>query len=197
MAGIDNIIKQIEADSDSQCEAILSQAEASAGRIVSQARDEARLAEDDNRKALEKTRSRLERSARSSADLVRRQAVLNAKYDIVGSVLTKAYASILDMDKDDYLEFILKLIDVSVLGQNGICRLSRRDLDRFTEQDKADILSRAKAGGSELVIDSTPAVIDGGFVLVYGGIEINCSLKSLFHDRHSELTDAVNRIVFG
>ena len=109
MAGIDNIIKQIEADSDSQCEVILSQAEASAGRIVSQARDEARLAEDDNRKALEKTRSRLERSARSSADLVRRQAVLNAEYDIVGSVLTKAYASILDMDKDDYLEFIPRL----------------------------------------------------------------------------------------
>ena len=39
--------------------------------------------------------------------------------------------------------------------------------------------------------------IDGGFVLVYGGIEENCTFKAMLEASREELHDMVNGKLFG
>lgn len=41
-----------------------------------------------------------------------------------------------------------------------------------------------------------PAEIDGGFLLVYGGMEENCGIKAVFDSVKDELSDQVNRLLF-
>lgn len=50
--------------------------------------------------------------------------------------------------------------------------------------------------GAALKISRQTRKIDGGFVLVYGGIEENCSFEALFDAKHDELQDKVHGIVF-
>lgn len=38
--------------------------------------------------------------------------------------------------------------------------------------------------------------IDGGFLLLYGGIEENCTFRALFDDKREELQDLTNQILF-
>ena len=38
--------------------------------------------------------------------------------------------------------------------------------------------------------------IDGGFILIYGGIEENCSIDAMFAEKRDELLDQVRKILF-
>jgi len=49
----------------------------------------------------------------------------------------------------------------------------------------------------ELVIDKEPANIKDGFVLVYGEIEENCTLKALFDSNIDRIKDIANKQLFG
>ena len=38
--------------------------------------------------------------------------------------------------------------------------------------------------------------IDNGFILAYGGIEENCTIRAMFHTKQDELSDVVQKILF-
>ena len=54
-----------------------------------------------------------------------------------------------------------------------------------------------EAGGFEGAPELYVLETDGGFLLVYGGIEENCTLKAVFSAKREELSDQVNRMLFG
>ena len=55
----------------------------------------------------------------------------------------------------------------------------------------------AQEKGGSLVLKKEPREIDGGFVLVYGGVEENCSAGALFASQRDELADKVHAMLFG
>ena len=64
-------------------------------------------------------------------------------------------------------------------------------MDNFEKK----INEAAEAKGGQLSICRKSAKIDNGFILVYGDIEENCSLKAIFDAKHDELTDLVHRVI--
>ena len=58
------------------------------------------------------------------------------------------------------------------------------------------IKAAAEAKGGKLVLKKEPKAIPDGFVLVYGGVEENCTLKALFDVKKDQLQDKVNEILF-
>ncbi len=46
------------------------------------------------------------------------------------------------------------------------------------------------------MLKKEPKAIPDGFVLVYGGVEENCTLKALFDVKKDQLQDKVNEILF-
>ena len=197
MAGIDTIIAQIMSDTEASCAEIISKAEAEAADIVARAQAAADAKDAEVKKTLDTVRERKDRSIKSSADLKRRQAILNAKYDIIEEVLDKAYKAILAMSVDEYAEFLTGLIKANVREGKAVMLLSSGDLKKFSDTQKKAFASAAKEGGCDLTVGNEPADIEGGFILSYGGIEENCSLKALFREKKDKLTDAVSAILFG
>ena len=46
------------------------------------------------------------------------------------------------------------------------------------------------------MVSKEPKDMDGGFVLVYGGIDENCMISAMFHTKQDELSDVVQKILF-
>ena len=53
-----------------------------------------------------------------------------------------------------------------------------------------------KKGGSLELTETVPEGMDGGFILTYGGIEENCTIKAVFDAKREELADVVKRQLF-
>ena len=79
---------------------------------------------------------------------------------------------------------------VEVLQEIGTMLLSEKDFKRCP----SDFASRL---GSNISIEGSSAVTDGGFILKYGDVEINCTLGALFTAYADELKAKASEILFG
>ena len=82
------------------------------------------------------------------------------------------------------------------LDEDGEIIFSQKDRDRMPADlmEKINALAEEKDGSLELSDEVRKT--DGGFVLVYGGIEENCTFKSLLAIEKERLHDLINEIVF-
>ena len=144
-------------------------------------------------------RDSLERKRRAgaAADMQRKQAVLAAKQEMIREVLREAYEEILGLEAERYFGLMEKLLREYVLPEEGEICFNSRDLERMPEGFSGRIRTIAAGAGGSLTLSETPLDTDGGFLLVYGGIEENCTLKAVFSSRREELSDQVNRMLFG
>ena len=137
------------------------------------------------------------RKAGSSMDMQRRQALLGAKQDVIGEVLDEAYRAVMDLDDGSYFKLLEKLLEKHVLPGDGEICFSAEDLRRMPEGFEEKISRIAAAKGGSLKVSDRPAQMDGGFLLVYGGIEENCTIRAVFDAGREEMSDRVNRMLFG
>ncbi len=84
------------------------------------------------------------------------------------------------------------MLDKYVLAKTGEIYFSEKDLDRMPQGFEAVIEKAAVSKGGSLTLVKEPKNIDGGFILVYGGIEENCSFRALLAARRDELSDKVH-----
>ena len=195
MAGVDKIVSQILDKAREDSEAILAQAKKEADEIKSEAAEKAQA---DVKAINDKAQAQKENSESrtvSAIDLKKSQAMLTAKQEVIAGILDKAYDKLHNMDADAYFEMILKLIGVNAQKGEGEIRFSKRDLDRLPKDFADKINQAASANAGSLKLSDKPADIENGFILVYGEIEENCSLKGLFDAKHNELTDLVNKVI--
>ena len=102
-----------------------------------------------------------------------------------------------DWTRESGYQCVEKLLEQNVFPQAGEIRFNRRDLERMPEGFPGRIRTIAAAKGGSLTLSDAPLETDGGFLLVYGGIEENCTLKAVFSAKREELSDQVNRMLFG
>ncbi|HCT91398.1 MAG TPA: hypothetical protein DF613_08490 [Lachnospiraceae bacterium] len=196
MAGLDNIVSEILAEANAAAESVRQAAQHEAEEIAkaaaAQSRQECEALEAKAGQARDTEVAR----TKSSADLQRRQRLLAAKQEIIAGVIDKAYEEIFRLDDAAYFELVKKMLGRYVLDKEGEICFNERDKKRLPK-DFADVISEAaKAKGGSLVLSDEVRRIDGGFVLIYGGIEENCSFKALFAAERDRLTDRVYQFVF-
>ena len=186
MSGLDKMKSRIFEEAEQSAAELLDQAKKDAEKIVKDAVEKA---------GADAEHIRAKR-AESSADMNRKQALLAAKQDVIRSVLEDAYSQVMNMDDAAYFEMLGKMLDKYMLAQDGAICFSKRDLDRMPKSFAEKIDASAKAKGGKLVISEEARKIDGGFILVYGGIEENCTIKAVFDAKREELADVVKRQLF-
>lgn len=197
MNGLDKIIEQIRSDAQSKADEIIKEARSKADEIEKAAENDAAEKKKESDLRVNAMRHARQQTAGSSAELKRRQALLAAKQDIISEVLHKAYEKVLAMDTDEYFEILERLLERSVQSKDGELRLSSKDLKRVPGSFREAVKKAAEERNAKLQISEEPAEIDGGFVLVYGGIEENCTVKAVFREEHEKLTDVISSYLFG
>ena len=166
-------------------------ANADAAKILAAAEAEIRESGAKNEQRIREDDVKAGQRANSQAGLARRQTLLAAKQGIVDEMIEKAYRELAGQADADYFAMIEKLLVKNIRKASGEILFGRKDLSRLPLDFPIRIRIIAKVAGGELKISGEPADIDDGFILRYGGIEENCSLRAIFASKQNELSDAV------
>lgn len=193
MTGLDKILEQIRQTSLEACSEIESETERQTGAILAQAQQQAQKeAESIDKKAKAQCADIISRGD-SAAELVQRQTILSAKQQVIETMLKQAVVSIKNLPEAEYFELILKMIQKYATGQAGQIAFGAKDNARLPAGFRDEI---GKITEGKLTVSGTPCNIDGGFILIYGGIEENCSFDAIFKSEYESLSDTVSGLLF-
>lgn len=196
MNGLDKMKDQILNEANSSATTMIHQAKEEAEAMLVQVKEEARQeGEKILTKAQETTHHQIER-AQSATDLLRKQTILAAKQEVIAQILEAAYERLKSQDTESYFEMIEKMIRKFAIKEAGQIAFSKEDLERMPAGFDMKIQQAAQANGGSLELMKEGCNIEGGFILIYGGIEENCSLKAMFHAAKDDLSDKVHKLLF-
>lgn len=197
MSGLDKMKARILEEAQQSAAEILEKAQKDSEAALASAREAADVRAAEIEKRAEREAAEYEKRAEASIDMRRKRAYLEAKQEVIHSVIQTAYEKVLNLDSEAYFALLEKMLEKYILPGEGVICFAKRDLDRMPEGFSGKVKTAAAAKGGSLVLSPEPAELDGGFLLVYGGIEENCGIKAIFDSMKEELSDQVNRMLFG
>ncbi len=193
MAGIESITSLIKQEATENAEKIISEANKTANEILAEAK---KAANEKTKAAVTSQKAEADaviNKAKSAAELQKRRDLLSAKQEIITEIIEKAKKTLSSLPDKEYFELLIKLVKKYETGQEGVLALGANDLKRVPSDFEESL---KKASENKLTLSKEPINIKNGFLLLYGGIDINLSFDSLFDENLEELTDKVSAIVF-
>ena len=197
MTGLEKILKAIETDAATQAETVITQAEREAEEIMSTAKAEA---EKKCAQIAEKSEADVKAvisRAESAIALQAKKIILDAKQQIISSIIAGARNSLEQLPDAEYMDIILQMVKKHAHNKEGKILFSASDKSRLPD-DFDNKLKEALSDkpDASLILGQESVSIDGGFLLVYGDIEENCSFDALFSAEKENLQDKVNTLLF-
>lgn len=196
MTGLDKILSCIDDEANKDAEMILAAGKLKASEVLVNAKKEAEKRAELIIKNAEDKAEFILQKAESKGKLKEREQILDAKREIIGSVLNEAKESLRRLPVGEYFEVILKLCRKYASAQSGEIIFCEEDLKRVPAGFEGKLAEVAQEAGGELKISAKARDIAGGFVLSYGDIEENCTFDVLFECNFEILSDEVNAILF-
>ncbi len=197
MTGLEKIVDQILAEAKAEAQRILDEANIKAQEIAAEAEAQAENTVLDVQKNTEARKAILEQRMHSANDLYRRTQTLFAKQEMIAKVISMAYDRVCGMDAEAYFGMLEKMLQKYVLAQPGEIWFSAKDLAAMPADFPEKIQAAARAVGGELTLSPTGKDVENGFILVYGGVEENCTIKAIFEARRDEMQDTVHALLYG
>ncbi|MGN0564223.1 MAG: V-type ATP synthase subunit E [Candidatus Heritagella sp.] len=196
MTGLDTILQAIAQDTKKSCDGILQEYRQKAAAIEQDTQKQlAALQEDSARKIAALQQESSERAA-SAAQLSRRRGVLSQKQKIIASMIDEARKTLCELPDDQYFSTLISLGRQYALPQPGVLVLGPRDHARMPADFLAKMNAALPAGASLTLQDEADPRAQDGFLLLYGGIEENCTFRALFTAKQEELQDKVQQMLF-
>lgn len=195
MTGIEKIVEKIREESLNRCDAVIAEAKENASEILF---DERKKAEKEAEKIISEGKNealKKENAARSAAETISKTRYLEVKNAIVNDIIAAAFEKIEDMSDEDYFSLLLSLCEKNVESGEGTMFLSKRDLERVPKDFEETVNSLVYEKGA-VRLSKSPMNIENGFVLVYGDIEVNCTLRAVFDEKLDSLRDALCKELF-
>lgn len=197
MAGLEKILKAIEEEAKLLADSLISNALEEGNKHIALSKQKAEETYNEIM-AQSKADVSLARSrAESAAALQEKKIILQAKQDIILDVIESARREVLGLETEEYFSVIGKMIHKHALEKEGKIRFSPKDLQRIPQNFNETIRVALKDKNSaSLEVSKESVSIDGGFILVYGDVELNCSFESLFLSAKDRLQDIVSEVLF-
>ncbi|MBO4941758.1 MAG: V-type ATP synthase subunit E [Clostridia bacterium] len=190
MTGLSNILDRIENESVKKAEEIILKANNEADKMIFAAKKEAQEILDDYKAKTEKKTTEILSRIKASDEIEKKRAELFKKQEIIKTVLATAQNEIKSQSNDDYFDFLGKILTKYAQDQNGTVVLSNRDFESMTKSFKDILQEKGLAAKAGNLSDRN------GFVIVYGNIEINCTVNAIFDAEAEELSDMLNKFLF-
>ena len=131
-------------------------------------------------------------NAESAAALIVRDAKLAKRHAEIEKTLNLAEEQIISLPDKEYFTLLAALAAKNAKAQEGTLILGKADLARNVSLFK-DLLNKENLN---LSVSEIAADIASGFILKYGDIEYNLTLKAVINDKREELEDKINKILF-
>lgn len=196
MSGLDKIKDQILEEANHSAEDKLAEAQAKADKIAQEAKEAAaKEGEAISQKAKAEV-AKLNERTESACEMQKKKAILQAKGEVIAQVLEKAYEKLINIDDASYFDMIRKMLEKYALAEDGEIYFSESDLKRLPQGFESEITKIAQSKGGTLKLEKEGKDMIGGFVLVYGGVEENCTLRAIFDSKRDELSDKVRELLF-
>lgn len=196
MTGLDKMKSQILDEAKAAAEDKIAEAKAQAEETIRSAKEDAAKQTESILHKSKNDVSNYQERLESSIDLQKRTKILAAKQEVIAEVLEKARAKVEAMEAGEYFSMLLKMVEKYALAQDGEICLCAADLARLPEGFEAEVSRIAKEKGGSLKLSGEGKQIKNGFILVYGGVEENCTINAMFDAKKDELSDIVHRLVF-
>ena len=196
MTGLEKILYQIEEEAKSSADKIVEEANAKAAAVLAEADTTCQEMQAAAEAKAAASAEDILKKSRSAAAMQRKKDLLTAKQQVIGSVIDKAQQSLYSLDDKAYFALIEKMLDKFALGESGEVRFNAKDQKRLPDGFDKKIQAVAAAKGGALTVSTETCDIDGGFILVYGGIEENCSFAAMFAAEKESLQDKVHTLLF-
>ncbi len=197
MTGLEKILSAIEADAKHAADIVLRQAEQEAEQILAAAKAEADMKYAEIALKSDTAKKAVISRAESAAALQEKKTLLEAKQQIISSIIGEARKSLDHIPDQQYTEIILKMVSKYAHNKSGRILFSSADRKRLPSDLDIRIKEALKnKTGAILTVSEESTGISGGFLLVYGDIEENCTFDALFAAAKEDLQDKVNAYLF-
>lgn len=220
MTGLEKIIERIESEARERASEILQRSEEECTALAKEyaARAEA-TRERMEREGMEQI-ERIVNDARAQSEKTRNELLQNTRRALLDEAFESAKRELCDTDYGKYRELLCALLVSALLEQHRAeqesieygdeveeferfeVMFNEKDRERFGTQVVADArrtverrIGAAKAAKISLCEES--ANVDGGLVLRFGDVELNCALSVLMADIRRDLEARVAGILFG
>lgn len=192
MTGLDKIIEKIRSESQLRCDEAIANAEKTARQIEQNAEEQIKSEREAADTASDEAAKAVVYHALASIEQQKKQAILKAKIQAINSAIDAAQEALLSLTPAKYFSAMLSLANANAQGGEGIIKFNKKDLKRLP----AGFLKQLAAQLPEIKLSDEPVDIENGFIMVYGDIEINCTIDALIYEKRDELMELVNSIVF-
>lgn len=192
MTGLDKIIEKIRSESQLRCDEAIANAEKAARQIEQNAEEQIESEREAADTASDEAAKAVVYHALASIEQQKKQAILKAKIQAINSAIDAAQEALLSLTPAKYFAAMLSLAKANAQGGEGIIKFNKKDLKRLP----AGFLKQLAAQLPEIKLSDEPVDIENGFIMVYGDIEINCTIDALIYEKRDELMELVNSIVF-
>lgn len=195
-SGLDKIISQIGQEASETSARIIREAQEKAKEIHRDSDAQIAQIEADTEAKCAALKADILKKSSSAAKMQRRRELLAAKQEMIDEVIKEAGDSLYNLSDAEYFSLLKEILSKHVTGEKGEICFNQKDFARLPEDFMVSARQIAAAKGGSLTLSDKPREIDGGFVLVYGGIEENCSFASAFEGAKERLTDTLHEMLF-
>lgn len=189
-------MEQILEEAKAQAEAILNEARETAKQTEHTAELTCRSMEAAAGEKAAEMKKLYENRVASRIRQEKRKMLLETKQAMILEVLDEAYEVLKTQPEEAYFSMLEAWIRAYVRPEEGEIYFSKTDISRMSDAFKTRILQAAHEKQGNLRIMPASRDVEDGFVLVYGGIEENCTLRAMMNENKERLVDAVCGILF-
>lgn len=193
MNGIEKIMERITADTQAEIDRIQLNAKAEVEKITAKYRAQADRETAEMQMKNEKAAAEREERLVSVAQMEARKEILAAKQRHVDAAFDKAMEELCALPDEQYIAVVVDLLVQA--APDGVGEVVFSSTDRARVGAPAVEAANRKMNGKLTLSDQTRA-LKGGFVLVNGNVEINCTFDTLVRLQRGEMAGEVAKILF-
>ena len=198
MSGLDKMRSRILEEAEQSAQEIIAKARAEAEASEAAAEEQARAEAEKIREKAGHDAEEYEKRAASLSDMRRKQALLAAKQEVIGGGAGGKRMMQCSPWKKRPISNCWRSCLKNTSSRKPGRSASPREIWSACQRALLAGSGRSPRKKAEVsLFPREPRGIDGGFLLVYGGIEENCTIKAVFSSKREELSDRINRLLFG
>lgn len=136
--------------------------------------------------------------ARSSAELMYRNTLLQMKSELIDEAFEAAKHRLNTLKDDEYAAFFTEIAVSAASAGSGELVFNKNDREKFGKRitDDANKMLKAKKPESSFKLSENTSPVSGGLIIKYGDIEINCSVDTLLSSIRSKVEPKVVAVLF-